>query len=240
MGRWLNADGIINSISFLGYNLYTYCLNNPVNLIDTNGREPILFTLSAIAIVLLKAITLATMVYCVSKMAVKAISDFNIEAPNVNNSVGAAKTEKSISTPSTVEPSIITKSAKTNYVSTIDLGLSYLWLFAPSGYDGSIGAGLGRIAEKHGLLHCDAAAKEMLRYLKRNKEPGYIVKINFSSESFILSESKNVCVSYNGMHMGTYYKGLVHCVVHPMGLPANIWVNDFIGVGEKTVTTIMF
>ena len=96
VGRWLNADGIINSISFLGYNLYTYCLNNPVNLIDTNGREPILFTLSAIAIVLLKAITLATMVYCVSKMAVKAISDFNIEAPNVNNSVGAAKTEKSI------------------------------------------------------------------------------------------------------------------------------------------------
>ena len=37
-GRFVNADGLINnSQGPLGTNLYTYCLNNPVNMLDTDG-----------------------------------------------------------------------------------------------------------------------------------------------------------------------------------------------------------
>ena len=39
--RWLNADGIIGSNStVLGYNLFTYCINNPVMYSDPHGDVP--------------------------------------------------------------------------------------------------------------------------------------------------------------------------------------------------------
>ena len=39
--RWLNADGIIGSNStVLGYNLFAYCFNDPVNMSDPTGNWP--------------------------------------------------------------------------------------------------------------------------------------------------------------------------------------------------------
>lgn len=39
LGRFLNADGIVGaSKDILGYNLYIYCSNNPINKIDFNGN----------------------------------------------------------------------------------------------------------------------------------------------------------------------------------------------------------
>lgn len=39
--RWLNADSQLNtSLGVLGTNLYAYCLNNPSNKIDNDGRKP--------------------------------------------------------------------------------------------------------------------------------------------------------------------------------------------------------
>ena len=39
IGRWINADGAYDTnIGVLGYNMYTYCLNNPVNMYDPDGR----------------------------------------------------------------------------------------------------------------------------------------------------------------------------------------------------------
>ena len=40
--RFLNADSVIpgSGKSVQGYNLYTYCLNNPINMEDSNGNWP--------------------------------------------------------------------------------------------------------------------------------------------------------------------------------------------------------
>jgi len=41
VGRFINADGQLNtSLGVLGCNMYAYCLNNPVNMIDFSGNKP--------------------------------------------------------------------------------------------------------------------------------------------------------------------------------------------------------
>ena len=41
-GRFINADGFIGQIGELtGHNLFAYCRNNPVNMIDKNGYNPV-------------------------------------------------------------------------------------------------------------------------------------------------------------------------------------------------------
>ena len=38
--RFINADGYINANGdFIGFNMYTYCSNNPINLSDSNGES---------------------------------------------------------------------------------------------------------------------------------------------------------------------------------------------------------
>ena len=39
-GRFINADSLINQSSPLGYNLFAYCLNSAVNMIDSGGYKP--------------------------------------------------------------------------------------------------------------------------------------------------------------------------------------------------------
>ena len=42
-GRWLNADILLGKIgAVVGHNLFTYCLNDPVNMSDSTGLEPVL------------------------------------------------------------------------------------------------------------------------------------------------------------------------------------------------------
>ena len=41
-GRFINADAIVSTDSLLGANLYAYCYNNPVNLCDPSGYNPLL------------------------------------------------------------------------------------------------------------------------------------------------------------------------------------------------------
>ena len=41
MGRFINSDSILGTNGhILGYNLYTYCYNNPVNCVDYFGNKP--------------------------------------------------------------------------------------------------------------------------------------------------------------------------------------------------------
>ena len=42
VGRFLNADGRISGIggNIRGYNLFSYCMDNPVNMVDHNGDKP--------------------------------------------------------------------------------------------------------------------------------------------------------------------------------------------------------
>ena len=37
-GRFINADGQINTGTILGYNLFAYCENNPVMRVDNGGE----------------------------------------------------------------------------------------------------------------------------------------------------------------------------------------------------------
>lgn len=44
IGRFISPDEQINS-GILGANLYAYCLNDPINMVDFDGREPISVTI---------------------------------------------------------------------------------------------------------------------------------------------------------------------------------------------------
>ncbi len=45
VGRFLNADGYVSTgQGVLGYNMFAYCLNNPINMADYNGEDAIYVT----------------------------------------------------------------------------------------------------------------------------------------------------------------------------------------------------
>lgn len=60
IGRFINADEQINDGSVLGTNLFAYCFNNPVNMVDYDGREPITLTCIGIYFLATAVITLCT------------------------------------------------------------------------------------------------------------------------------------------------------------------------------------
>ena len=51
LGRFLNADSLINQSSILGYNSFAYCLNNPINMSDSTGHMPFFLVTAAIGAV---------------------------------------------------------------------------------------------------------------------------------------------------------------------------------------------
>ena len=51
MGRFINADGLLNQQDLLGANLYSYCLNNPVSMADDTGDIPFFLVTAAIGAV---------------------------------------------------------------------------------------------------------------------------------------------------------------------------------------------
>ena len=51
IGRWINADALVDQSSVLGYNLFAYCRNNPVNMTDTTGNLPFFAITAAIGAV---------------------------------------------------------------------------------------------------------------------------------------------------------------------------------------------
>lgn len=67
IGRWINADDVEclgTEGEFVSYNLFTYCLNNPVNRTDVNGNWSLpnwaKVTIGAVALVGAVALTIAT------------------------------------------------------------------------------------------------------------------------------------------------------------------------------------
>ena len=51
LGRFINADSIVgNGDDLLGQNMFAYCNNNPVNAMDSNGKDPVLFAAAGAAV----------------------------------------------------------------------------------------------------------------------------------------------------------------------------------------------
>lgn len=63
IGRWLNADGQISGVGgeVLGYNMFAYCMNNPVNMSDPTGDWP-LNTISKFVKIVVCVIIVSTIV----------------------------------------------------------------------------------------------------------------------------------------------------------------------------------
>ena len=51
IGRFLNADSLINQIIILGNNMFAYCLNNPITLTDNTGKLPFIAVTASIGAV---------------------------------------------------------------------------------------------------------------------------------------------------------------------------------------------
>ena len=52
VGRFINADGLLDQESIVGNNLFTYCQNNPVNMADSTGELPFFLVTAAIGAVI--------------------------------------------------------------------------------------------------------------------------------------------------------------------------------------------
>ena len=73
-GRFINCDGIINDDEIVGCNLYTYCNNNAITLVDPTGESGVL-SLLGIAKVLAPIVVYGALGYAGAKVAAPVIYD---------------------------------------------------------------------------------------------------------------------------------------------------------------------
>ena len=64
IGRFISADGVISDVGgdIRGYNLYAYCMNNPVNMSDSTGNWPSWATKLVVAAAIVAAVAAAAAV----------------------------------------------------------------------------------------------------------------------------------------------------------------------------------
>ena len=95
VGRFINADDRIAGISgdVKGYNLFAYCFNNPVNMIDDNGAWPSWATklVAAVAVVAVVAVAAAvTVATAGAGTAIAAVAVGAAKGAAIGLAVGAA------------------------------------------------------------------------------------------------------------------------------------------------------
>jgi hypothetical protein len=104
---------------------------------------------------------------------------------------------------------------------------------------------LGRIAGRFGNLECDDAARAMRDHLIRHNQHGELLILTFPNAhlGWVVSDTfgANRHVSRSGWHHGILYNGLVHCNVHPNGIPEAAWIDDFhASAPPKLLTRVPF
>ena len=221
MGRFINADNVSVVAAELGNlynkNLYSYTDNNPINRIDVYGE----FWIEIGALISANPVAIAVVaVVAVAFMTSPQMRE-NMAALVTSLVVGASD---ALSIPS---GNSTRSNAKTSIGSTTSLAMpNYLK------------KGLSDVGKKFGYGFCFEAAAAMQKYLQKNNQSGALVFLTFSGEmklNNIWSLSKNKLVGTNGVHMGVLFDGNIYCNIHPLGLPQQAWINDFIGFGTKSV-----
>ena len=93
IGRFINADGLIDQSSVLGYNLFAYCHNNPVNMSDTTGQWP-KWIGKAIAVVAVAAVVVAAVAVVVSTFGAGSVA--GVAAISAAITIAARATEVAV------------------------------------------------------------------------------------------------------------------------------------------------
>jgi len=91
---------------------------------------------------------------------------------------------------------------------------------------------LERIAGRYGRVGlCGAAALAMARALRRMGRTPLYAEILFEYRREVFSYTgrfgPTIPISDNGYHVGIMVDGRIHCNVHPQGVQAAVWFNDF-------------
>ena len=89
--RWINADGQISGVSgdVLGYNQFTYCFNNPVNLQDEDGNWPKWAKKLAVAVAIVAVVAVVAVATAGTGTAIAAIAAGAAKGAAVGLAVGA-------------------------------------------------------------------------------------------------------------------------------------------------------
>ena len=95
IGRWINADNQIAGVGgeVLGYNMFAYCMNNPVNMSDPSGNWPKWATklVAAVAVVAVVAVIAAvTVATAGAGTAIAAVAVGAAKGAAIGFAVGAA------------------------------------------------------------------------------------------------------------------------------------------------------
>ena len=91
-GRFINADSVLPDAGddALGYNLFTYCRNNPVNLTDPNGNWPSWATKLIIGTVVIAAAAVLTVATAGTGTALACFAVGALKGAAIGAAVGAA------------------------------------------------------------------------------------------------------------------------------------------------------
>ena len=95
VGRWINADNQIAGVGgeVLGYNMFAYCMNNPVNMSDPSGNWPKWATKLVVAVAVVAVVAVVAAVTVATAGAGTAIAAVAVGAAKgaaVGFAVGAA------------------------------------------------------------------------------------------------------------------------------------------------------
>ncbi|MBP3336727.1 MAG: DNRLRE domain-containing protein [Ruminiclostridium sp.] len=95
IGRFINADGEISDVggNVLGYNLFAYCFNNPVNMDDPTGQWP-KWIGKAVAVVAVAAVVVAAVAVTVSTFGAGSVA--GVAAISAAVTIAAKATEVAV------------------------------------------------------------------------------------------------------------------------------------------------
>lgn len=102
---------------------------------------------------------------------------------------------------------------------------------------------------KFGIGECISAAQYLNKELQKRGEHGAVITLTWpylvaragaGKGGYVWSDIKQETIGWTGVHMGVEYNGIVYCNVHPSGLPQKEWINDFYGMGPKSIHITRF